>query len=457
MQDLEKVNVTQYFNFWKSMSIGLLVLVATILLSIFIPHYFSPMIALLAAAFLYTLLYNGRLTSGMACMIVPYTLFYGILMYSFVSIIINMLDIWGIISIPKEFSFFNSPYLVSLILNPVCFVVALIVYARNSRLALCIDCKVKKGLSIERGKLGEILHTESRLQLRNLVILFGLLSVVIYAYYFFYYIDVNINGRDRYMFVWLCVMAYASLEIYVAARYYNMYLDLKENGEIITEEELNDMTTKTYLRFYVICGNDIFLNLKVADSKVAETMVIDTPFVTKRNVNGITSSEVDGIIKRMCGVKDGKLRFFFGRKSPDLIKHRLLRYFYFLPGVATDYEDLQVDGEWMNFELVKRIYNDNPTALARIFLSDISRITTIVLTQKIFDERGYRRNKLKSYMPTYDLRELETKDYDFQNDKWIRVAMFNSDTRGFHFRRWLRKIFPAKAIERKSDNKVNPW
>ena len=180
MQDLNKVNVSQYFGFWKSLTIGLLVLIVTILLSIFLPHYFSPMIALLGAAFLYTMLYNGRLASNTACMVVPYTLFYGVLMYSFVSISINVLDIWGVIHLPKEFSFFNSPYLVSIVLNPVCFLVSLVIYLRNSKLALCIDCKVKKGLSYERGKLGEILHQESRLQLRNLVVLFGVLSVIVF-------------------------------------------------------------------------------------------------------------------------------------------------------------------------------------------------------------------------------------------------------------------------------------
>lgn len=457
MQDLNKVNVSQYFGFWKSLTIGLLVLIVTILLSIFLPHYFSPMIALLGAAFLYTMLYNGRLASNTACMVVPYTLFYGVLMYSFVSISINVLDIWGVIHLPKEFSFFNSPYLVSIILNPVCFLVSLVIYLRNSKLALCIDCKVKKGLSYERGKLGEILHQESRLQLRNLVVLFGVLSVIVYIYYLFFYVNVNINGRDRYMFVWICVFAYLGMEIYVGARYYNMYLDLKENGEIITEEELNDMTTKTYLRFYVICGNDIFLNLKVADSKVADTLVIDTPFVTKRNVNGITAAEVDGIIRKMCGVTDGRLRFFFGRKSPDMIKHRLLRYFYFLPGKAEEYPDLNVDGEWLNFELLKKIYNDNPTSLARIFRSDLSRITTIVLTQKLFDDRGFRRNKLKSYLPTYDLVELAEKDYDFQDDKWIRVAMFNSDTKGFHIRRWFRKLTGRNMTARNADKGVKSW
>ena len=73
-------------------------------------------------------------------------------------------------------------------------------------------------------------------------------------------------------------------------------------------------------------------------------------------------------------------------------------------------------------------------------LTDLSRMITVILTQKIFDERGYRRIKVKSYQPSFDLVELREKNYDFQDDKWIRISLFNSDMRGFHFRRWLDRI-----------------
>lgn len=136
-------------------------------------------------------------------------------------------------------------------------------------------------------------------------------------------------------------------ELYFASRYYNIYLDLKENSEIITEEELSDMTTKTYLRFYLICGNKVFLNTHVADLHNAGRFYIDTPFLTKRNVNGITTAEVHGIIRRLTGIRDGELRFFYGRKSLDIAKHRILRYFYFLDGKPEDYEEMDIDGEWL--------------------------------------------------------------------------------------------------------------
>jgi len=439
MQDLNKVNATSLFQFWKNFSIGLMVMVVTLLLSRILPFYFSPIIGLLAAALLYTMLYNNRLSIMSTCMEIPYAIFYCVTAYSFVSIMLNVIDIWSFISVPKEISFFNYPYIPALILDPVCFFTLLVFYMRRNHLSICIDCKVSKGLSVERGRFGEILSVESKLQLINMIWLFGFLSVLVWVYFLVYYIDVSVNGRDWYVFLWINVIAIILDEIYFAARYYNIYLDLKDRGEIITEEELSDMTTKTYIRYYVVCGNNLFLSNSVADPQVEGRFVIDSPFFTKRNVNGMTTAEVLGIIQRLSGHSNGKLRFFFGRKM-EPSNHRVLRYFYFLDGDVADYQDMNVDGEWVNFDEVKIVYNQRPHLMARPLLIDLSRLITIVLTQKLFDSRGHRKLKLKSYQPQVSLTEVREKDYDFQDDKWIRISMYNSDTCWFQWRKIWNKV-----------------
>lgn len=454
MKDLEKVNASQLFSFWKNLSVGLLVMMGTLFLSWAFPFYFSPIIGLLAAAFLYAMLYNNKMRPSSTCMVVPYAMFYCMIVYAFLSIILNVLDIWSVISVPKELSFFNDPYIPALLLDPVCLLVMVVFYTRRNKLAICIDCKITKGLAIERGRLGEILSSESRLQLVNLIWLFAVLSVIIWVYYFvWYYTFTLINSRDWYIFVWINIIAFILDELYFASRYFNIYLDLKENGEIITEEELSDMTTKTYLRFYVICGNRIFVNTRVADASESNRFMLDTPFVTKRNVNDITTGEVHGIIQRLTGVMNGELRFFYGRKSPDLAKHRILRYFYFLDGSPDEFE-MSLDGEWMDFEALKVIYNECPTSISTTMLTDISRMVTVILTQKLFDDRGYRKMKIKSYKPTFDLLELREHKYDFQDDKWLRIAMYNSDLRGFHIRKWWDRM---KKNNPGSRNKDNQW
>lgn len=452
MNDFEKIDSSRFFAFWKNFSVALLVMIITLFLSMVLPFYFSPIVSLLGAAFLYTQLYNNKLSKSAACMICTYAIFLCLISFSFLSILLNMLYIWGLINLPKEFSFFSVPYIPSLILNPICFLTIFIIKLRSGRLSICVDCRIEHGPSIARGREGQIHYSESRLQLTNLLWLFGILTVITWGYYLFFYMDMNINGRDNYIFFWVNIIAFIIDEVYFASRYYNMYLDMKENGEVISEEELSDMTTKTYLRYYVICGNSVYVNPNVADPYTPDAKIVDTPFVTKRNVNGITSAEVNDIIRRMLGMQTGTLRFFFGRKSPDNMHNRLLRYFYFLPGSPCDYHEMRLAGKWMDFSELMGLYNTNPQSISRIFLADISRMTTIVLTQKIFNEEGVRRVKTKNYHPTYDLVEIQKKEYDFQDDKWIRISMFNSDTKAFFVRRWLRGL-----MRRKKKNGEDKW
>ena len=464
MKDLEKVNISQLVAVFKNFATGILIVMATLLLSDWLPFYFSPIIGLIAAAVLYTILYNNKFRRQSTCMLVPYGLFFCMIAYSFGSILLNVLFIWNIVKIPQELSFFADPYIPTLLMDPICFVTLLVVYIRRRRLHICVDCRITKGLSIERGKLGEILRSESRVQLVNLIWIFGLQAVVEWVYYLGFYVNTNISSRDEYVFIGINLIVFGLDLLYFASRYYNLYLDLKENGEIITEDELSDMTAKTYLRYYVVCGNNIYLNSQTVDPSSPFGQVADTPFVTKRNVNGITIPEVKEIIAGLTGDPDGELRFLFGRRSMDLAKHRLLRYVYFLnprKEAKGEKEDamqkaencidggevcpvLKMPGEWLDFDAVKMLYNEAPGTLSNIFLSDITRITTIILTQKIFHEDGTRKIKAKSYIPSWDLLELRSGDYDFQDDKWIRVSMFNSDNRGFMFRRWWINHFRKK-------------
>lgn len=445
MQDLNKINSAQLFTLWKNLSLGLLIVFLTMLIAQLLSYLFAPVVALISAAVLYTIMYNSKVSGSNQCMIVVYGLFFCMVSYSLVSIFSNMLYIWGYIDLPKELFFFASPYIPSLMLDPICALTLLVIFIRINKLKICINCKIHNGLPVDRGRFGDILYRETRLQLINLIVLFTSLSIIVWFYYeHFYDKNTGINDRDSYIFSTLNQVLIVIDELYFAIRYYNIYLDFKESGDIITEDELSNMTTKTYLRIYLICGNDIYLNPHVVDPIQPYRQIIDTPFITKRNVNGITTSEVSQIVRRMVG-NDGQLRFFYGRKNPDLQHHSLLRYFYFLNGNSDEYDDIQVSGEWMKFSRLVNIYNQNPNLLSRTLLGDMSRMTTVVLTQKIFDENGFRKVKVKKYVPTYDLMEIRNSDYDFQDDKWIRIAMFNSDTRGFFFKRMWKKLIRQKT------------
>ncbi len=443
MDELGKVNSLQLYNMWKNLTVGLVTIIIMLSLSKMLPYFVSPVISLVAAAFIYLYIYNSKSADGGSCMIVPYAVLIGLMGYSCVTIILNIIHAWGIWELPAEFVFFTNPFIPSLILNPVCFLVMLYFVMRRRSLhvcGICKECKIHSGSSSTNRIVGNLFAHEAYFQIKNLALMFGLLSVIIWAYFFIFYVNININARDWYIFIWLTIIAFVLDEMYFVARYYNLYLDLKENDEIITPEELQDMTAKTYLRYYVICGNDVYVDCHALDPAAPHREIIDTPFFTKRTVNGISVDEVKRIIEKMTGYAGGELRFFYGRKTGELNKHSILRYFYFLDGDKNDYQNMNVDGEWMDFEKLKYIYSNHPGKLSPLSVMDITRLATIILTEKLFDENGFRKSKIKMYNPSFNLIDVRKSTLDFQDDKWIEISIFNSDTPLYRLKRWWRGI-----------------
>lgn len=451
MNDLRKVDSSQIYDICKNIVVSLLSIVVCLVVTEILPFYFAPVIGLGTSAFLFTLIYNNRLRGGCNCMLVPYTLFFCTLGYSFLSILANVFYIWGWMNVPDEFIFFNDPFMPVLWFNPIAFVTSLIVYLRRKRLRVCIECRLNNGSHVDRGVFGSILNTESRLQLKNLLLVFGVCTVVVWMYYIFEYQAINTNPKDRYIFFWITIIILILDITYFLYRYYNLFLDLKENHELITPEEMQGMTVKTYLRYYVICGNKVYLNPESEDATIADRFGIDTPFFIQREAGDINNTEVQRSIRELTGGKEGELRFFFGRRTPDIAKHFVLRFFYFLDGNPEDYEEMNAPGGWFDFEEVKEVYNRRPDLMATLAVNDLTRLATIVVTEKTYKENGQRRNKLKHYRPSFDLIDVRESTINFQDDKWMKVSLFNADKPFFRIRRWLHKMYQGKNVPRTPD------
>ena len=443
MKDLGKVNSSQVFALWKNLTVCLLAVVATIVISRILPYYLSPVVALLIASALYIYVYNEKVAMSKTCVVPLIAILYSIVGYAFLTIILNLMHVWGLFEMPHEFVFFTDPFIPSLILNPVSCLIISYLYLQRRKLKICVECRARKNMGGVRGAAG-VLNSEAHFQIKNFIIVSGALSIIVWIYYQFFYIDVNINARDAYIFTWLNVIAIIIDEIFFSIRYYNLYLDLKEANELITPAELRDMTAKTYLRFYVVCGDNMYLTEHARETMGKDNEVIDTPFFTKQTMNGILAEDVKKVIERMTGVENGELKFFYGRKSPDG-KHSLLRYFYFMDEDNSACPKLETPGEWISFNKVKYLYSNYPQKMAELAVYDITRLATIMLTEKIFDEEGFRKSGIRSYNPTFNLNGVRKSDIDFQDDKWIKISMFNSDTHLYKFKKWWRRRFGKAA------------
>lgn len=437
MKDLQKINSKEVYGLWKNLTVCLMAVAATLVFSKFLPYYLSPIVALALAYGLYLYVYNEKLAKVKTCIAPAISVLYAIVFYSFLTIILNLMHVWGLFEMPREFIFFTDPFIPALILNPISFFVFLLIYTNRRHTKMCIECRSSRSFGGVRGAGGVLTH-ESHLQFKNFILMSVILTVAVWCYYQFGYINTNINGRDSYIFTWLTVIGIGLDWMYFSWRYYNLYLDLKENDELLTPMEIRNMSEKTYIRFYVVCGNNLYLTTHASDPGTGNLEVIDTPFFVKQDFNGMLGNDAKKLIKDLTGVENGDLKFFFGRKSQGDNKHNLLRYFYFLDGDISDYPQLETEGEWVPFDKVKYLYSHQPNRMAELAVYDITRLATIMLTEKIFNEEGYRKSGIKSYNPTFNLLEVRKSKINFQEDKWIEISLFNSDTPMYKFKKWWR-------------------
>lgn len=408
-----------------------------------LPGYLSPLISLIGSGVLYTMIYTDRASSSSSCMLIVYSTFICLMIYSFVIIAINVAHFIHIVELPQEFLILGKSFLPSLTLMPISFLVYLGLYFRRNTLPVCSECKMLKGDMYSRGKLGFILNQESNFQIRNMLIVFSFLSVIVWVYYLLFYIKINVNARDNYVFIWLAILIIVIDEIYFIFRYYNLYMDLHENNEILSTEDIENLEKRTYLRYYVICGNNIYVENDAAALDDPRRTVCDTPFFYKVSPDALGDMfEVRKLIEEKTGVSGGELRFFYEQTSNDIrASYSVARYFYFLDGDVSDYQKMNTPGEWMDYDKIKQVYSTNPMQLATLSVTDTTRLATIILTEKTFDENGNRKNKLKKYRPTFNLIDVRKSELNFQDNKWIQVSMFNSDVRFFRIKRsWFKFI-----------------
>lgn len=429
----------QLYYLWRNLAISLLCIGVVMGGVHILPYYMAPALSLFLCGVLYTMIWNNNFSDHSGCMVVVETMLYSLLGYTFVSIILVVIEILGLYTFPNEIIFFNDPFLPSLILLPVSLIVSVFALVFKKSMPSIKRFKSLYGIARERGYFGLMTNRETNIQLKNMICVFAVLTGIVWYYYLYEYVSINQNARDWYVFLWIVVIAVLLDEVYFMMRYYNLFLDLQEHNEIITPEELRDVTAHTYLRFYVICGEYIYINRNAFDRLNQKSGVFDTPFITKRTVNGIPTSDVKKIVERMTGKTGGELKFFFGRHLAGIDKHSLLRYFYFLDGDISDYQDMGEEGEWVHFDDVKRMYSLQPLKIATNALTDLSRLSTIILTERTYDEEGYRKNKIKSYKGTLTLSDVRKCQLDLQDDKWIHIAEFNSDTKFFRLKKLLRE------------------
>lgn len=450
MKEIFKINSVQVYNIWRNTAYGLIVVALTLLASSLLPTFLAPIVSSVAAFSIYLLTYNET-SRRQNCLKHPSVVLISLITYTFLLLVLNMASLWiDNFELWFELSFFTSPYVPILLLAPTITFTALYMRLKGDNSSVCIDCRMVYGHYMQRGQIGVLMHSEAKKQLDNLIKVFGFLTLTSCLYYFLVYNPTNFTSRDSFVFLWFPVVVIIFDIFYFAIRYYNVFLDLQQQNLVVSPQELSAMQTKTWVRFYVICEDSIFLNMHARDDLHEDDKhdVIETPFIVSRESEGISEKEATAIIHSLTGVRDGKLRFFYGRRSADNFKHNIIRFFYFLPGEVAQYPHLKdVAGTWISSNKFKTLHFTNPNLhLSPLLRTDMNRLATIIVTSKTFNEKGERRTKLKQYHPSFNFEELHNSKLDFQDNAWMRVAAFNSNIPNFRLKRFWRNLFRHRNV-----------
>lgn len=441
-----KVNTEKIYLIWRNFAVSFVTLIILKLLTVLLTPIVAPILSTVAATVLYFIIFSATYKHRDSCVIVPYTMFIILLTYTVLLVTLNLLDVWGLFNLNKELVFFDVPFVPTLLMAPTGCLMSLYMLLRHHRLSICVNCKIDNGTMLERGRAGLIYNNESRFQLKNMALIFGMVTVVVWTYYLVAFFDASVSPRDRFIFSWVSITIYLMDTLYFAIRYYNLYLDLKDSDEIISPDSAAAQGVATGLRFYVICGDCLYLTGDVREGMALEDNAdsMDTPFMFKRMGSNVGSHELQEIIEKQTGVKGGGLQFFYGRRRPDVQSYNVIRYFYFLPGSPEDYPQLGNRGEWLSCDKVKTLYNNTPHRFSFTFLADFQRLAIVMITKKTYTETGDRRSRLQQYRPSFTFQELRGTDADFHTDKWMRVAAFNASARFFRLKRWWKNHFTSR-------------
>lgn len=413
---------------WNNWAIAFGAIAILMLCSLFISKTFLP---ILSFALAYGLMAKMRADNSRSKMGACYMMLWAMAIVLFwsgvVMILINIIHSeWffgGIYAIEP----FNPrhPYICCLIVFPISLIVSTYFLVKGHSLRVCRTCQARFGYYGSNSPVAPLYFNEARYQLRLLLMLSLVLSIVDWTYYYLFYINVNLNTPDKFYFIVMPVAVYLLSLVFMAVRYMSMTEDMSEKK---TSKTMRPMMT--LVRFLVLSDDKIYLSEDTDN-------FIDTPakiIIPRREK--MTEEEARSSFDDMSGVNDYSLRFLY-EDSGYLNGANVLHYAVFLNNDQTP--KLRLSGSWETIDELDRQLKTGH--LAPMMASEINRIYHVTMAWKTYDREGRRLYPIKHYQPTFRLRDFKNWDVDYSDMRWLDIATNNEDRPFFKLRRFWRKNF----------------
>lgn len=417
---------------WTSWTLSAASIALVIVLSLYISKMWLPLVALGLEVVLLFFVRSGHRSDSPTCYLIPFVCSRILFCSALVMVVINMVYLKLMPDHMFESGLINRdiPFITSLVIAPVSMIVSGWAILRGSHMSFCVDCSMRNGDKVERGFLGNVHSKEGRYQLRLLFMLSFIETVFGVAYYFLFYINVNINTPDRFVFVGIPVIFWLLSVVYLGFRYFSLTVYYNT----VEEDEFGRRDRSTVLRYLVLSGDYMFLhekqNIYGVEGKYDTPVLMRIPYCEQ-----VSGYDARSYLSRIVRLGRHTLKFLYRNtvySNLDTVYH----YVCFLPD-KEDIGDSGRDGSWYTMPQIEQLLNSN--RLAPMLASEIMRLYTVSMARKAYDRNGKRLYKIKNYRPTFRLSDLEKLDVDFGDPEWLFVAMNNEDKPFFHLRKFWRR------------------
>lgn len=413
---------------WRNWAIGMGAMVLPIVLGMFMSLTWLPFVAL-AEIYVLATIYRRRTSEGIgASSLLIKIAEYTIIASALIMVAINIACTDWFLPTIITFKLYNReiPYIASLIIFPVnVFFCCWALYMGNAERHFR-RCQRRSGDFAGESIVASLFLRETRYQVGTMLILSFLLAGIEYWYYFFRYINANLNDPDRFFFAYMPAVLYLVSLVMMRGRYIGME-SMYSNLEDVSDTHRN--TVK--VRFLVFCEDELLLAPNQYDRW-------DTPFshtVKSRRAPG--PAEVRKIFGDISGLKDFAMRYCF--TTEGLVEGTsTVHYAIFIPDDTQGKAEAKAPGaKWFTSYLLDHAMATG--ALATSTAAELYRIYTITMAWKTYDSHGRRLYPIRGYRPTFRLGDLQNWDVDYDDTSWLHVSHYNEDRHLFRLRSlWAR-------------------
>ncbi len=425
-------------SLWVNWALPLGLIVLLHVLHLFISNLLVPGLAIVFAFFLLTMAHRNWDAKLPGCYRIPYVAAIIIFLSAIIMIVINILNSDRFFNerIMGDLSNRDIPYIPILIMAPTALAVSLWNLRKGTKSGFCQFCQMTNGSTAERGFLGKLFSHEGSYQCQLLMLLSLLLTIVVWLYYSFFYINVNINSPDTFFFVWAPLIMYLLSLIYLGLRYISFWAYYCQKVDEISPYNCNSIL----VRFLIISGDKMFLQemRPAADKSRAAERKIDTPALKfSKYKKSISEAEAATCFSELSGIADPRLRFIYASSNFNA-ECNILHYACIVDEMGT-IDGSNLEGEWYTLSQLEAQIAKN--RVSPLLIAELKRIYTVTMAWKTYDKKGKRLYGIRHYKPTFKLSDFKNWNVDFNDTIWLFISMNNQDSRFFALRRfWHRHV-----------------